>query len=91
MPYKNPEDKRRWEREHREQRNAKRRRRHLGAQMEPIVPKSAPDPIPDQESTNGWKVIIGLAVGFGVVLLAALGGMFVPGTDSRGPSPNPGG
>lgn len=44
MPYKDPEDKQQWEREHREQRNARRRRQHLGVQMESIVPRSTPDP-----------------------------------------------
>ncbi len=55
----------------------KRRRQHLGAQMVPIVPKSAPDPIPAKEPKDAWKVVAGigaclLAVGLGV--LAALGG-----------------
>jgi hypothetical protein len=44
MPYKNAADKQQWEREHREQRNAKRRRRPLAAQMGASVSMSAPDP-----------------------------------------------
>src|ERR1039458_1498314 len=44
MPYKNLEAKQQWEREHREQRNAKRRRRPVAAQMETTVSISAPDP-----------------------------------------------
>jgi hypothetical protein len=77
MPYKNPEDKRWWECEHREQRNARRRRQRWGAQMDPIAPRSAPDPIPAKEPTSAWKVVAGiggfaLAVGLGV--LAASGG-----------------
>lgn len=89
MAYKNPEDKRRWEREHREQRNARRRKQHWGAQMEPIVPRSAPDPIPDQEPTVAWLVVAGigacvLAVVLGV--LVALGRASAP-LDSRSGRP----
>ena len=77
MPYKNPEDKRQWEREHREQRNAQRRRPRLGAQAQPIVPGSAPDPFSTQEPDGAWMVVAGmgafvLAVVLGV--LVALGG-----------------
>lgn len=77
MPYKDPKRKGQWEREHREQRNARRRRQRFGARMEPIVPRLAPDPIPAKEPTSVWKVVAGigacvLAVGLGV--LAALGG-----------------
>ncbi len=56
MPYKNPEDKQRWEREHREQRNASRRRQHSGTQMEHIVPRSTPDPISQEETQDDWTV-----------------------------------
>jgi len=77
MPYKNPEDKRRWEREHREQRNAQRRKR-LAAPMKPILPKPAPDPIAAKEMESGWKTILGLAVGLGVVLLGASAGIATP-------------
>ena len=41
MPYKNPEDKRRWEREHREERNARRRAERVGTPI-PEVGKSKP-------------------------------------------------
>jgi hypothetical protein len=44
MPYRNASDKQQWEREHREQRNAKRRRRPLAAQPGVTVLISAPDP-----------------------------------------------
>jgi hypothetical protein len=76
MAYKNPEDKKQWEREHREQRNARRRKQPWGTQMEPIVPRTVPDPIPDQELNGAWLVAAGigacvLAVVLGV--LAALG------------------
>jgi len=54
MPYKNLEDKQQWERDHREERNARRRRQHLGTQMEFIVPTSVPDPI--SEPKGDWNV-----------------------------------
>ena len=86
MPYKDPERKRQWEREHREQRNAKRRMRHSGKRATSIAPNPAPDWIRNQEAKGDWKAILGLAVGFGVVLLAALGGIDPPlqsGTDRQ--------
>ncbi len=77
MPYRNPEHKRQWEREHRAQRNAQRRMRRLEGINGLIARIPAPDPNSDQPPTSGWKVMaeIGafvLAVGLGV--LAALGG-----------------
>ena len=80
MPYKNPEDKRLWEREHREQRNAQRRQR-LGAPMKPILPKPAPDPISDQQAESTWKVMIGFALAIGITLLAAWGGVSLPNSE----------
>ncbi len=53
MPYKNPADKRQWEHEHREQRNARRRRQHLGVKIGPMVPGSSPDPTPDPMFQKG--------------------------------------
>jgi hypothetical protein len=76
MPYKNPEDKRRWETEHREQRNEQRRAQRLGAVSRPVVLNSAPDP--DQESRNGWRLLIVLAIGFGSILLGAITGARLP-------------
>jgi ferric-dicitrate binding protein FerR (iron transport regulator) len=74
MPYKNPEHKRQWEREHREQRNAMRREQRLAARSgQHSIPKPMSEPNPDQKAQNPWKAIIGLAVGFGVLLLAVLG------------------
>ena len=85
MPYKNPEDKRRWERDHREQRNAQRKKR-FGAPMKPIFPKPAPDPVAAKEMESGWKTILGLAVGLGVVLLTALGGIRLPASGPLAPT-----
>jgi ferric-dicitrate binding protein FerR (iron transport regulator) len=93
MPYKDPERKRQWEREHREQRNARRRTQRLdagsgqrtaakpanaiaaalGSYQKPVL-----DPASDQKPQGTWKAILGLAVGIGVVLLAALASVTVP-------------
>ena len=72
MPYKDPERKRQWEHEYREQRNARRQELRL---MGPTVfnLKYASDPPPSQ-STSGWKDILGLAVGVGIILLGAIAG-----------------
>ena len=37
----------------------------------PIFAKSAPDPVSYKEPQSAWRVIVGFAVGLGVVLLAA--------------------
>jgi len=66
MPYKNPERKRQWEREHREQRNARRR-------MQDVNARSGRH----QKSHDPWKTILGWAIGIGVVLLA-IGGVNPP-------------
>ncbi len=87
VPYKNPESKRQWEREHREQRNERRRMQRLAAGMNYSIADRVPDPFSNhQQPKSGWKVIIGLAVGFGVVLLAAFAGVSLPPSGSIGPS-----
>lgn len=78
MPYKNPERKRQWEREHREQRNVERRLRRLEAKNILITRNPAPDPILAQKPKSSWKGMVGLAVGLGVVLLAAFAGISLP-------------
>jgi LPXTG-motif cell wall-anchored protein len=70
MPYKDPERKPQWEREHREERNAMRRTRSL-----PVVPgrpreTAMPDLITEQKADTGSNVIAALAVG--MFLLALL-------------------
>jgi hypothetical protein len=90
MPYKDPERKRQWEQEHREQRNARRRvqRLDLGS-GQASVPKTSdvafalrtqvrertPDPASDQEPQGTWVALLGLAVAIGVVLLAVFAGV----------------
>jgi ferric-dicitrate binding protein FerR (iron transport regulator) len=73
---------RQWEQEHREQRNAQRRMRRLEVKAGPLTTHPAPDPRSNTKPKSGWKGIVGLAVGLGVVLLAALGGVNVPGQQS---------
>jgi hypothetical protein len=89
MPYKDPERKRQWEREHRGERNARRRRQLFPAHMTPNVPKPAPDPVSHQEPGNAWEVmagIIGLALAVGIALFAAwMRGASGSGSDSRKP------
>ena len=81
MPYKNPEDKRQWEREHREQRNARRRMRLAATRSSPILPKPALAPISSENPKSTWQVlkrIGGFALAVGIVVLAALSGINVP-------------
>jgi hypothetical protein len=90
MPYNDPERKRQWEQEHREQRNAKRKTQRISARSgQPNAPKSVsdivaalrsgtrkrrPTPVSDQKPKSTWEPFIGLAVGVGVVLLAEFAG-----------------
>jgi ferric-dicitrate binding protein FerR (iron transport regulator) len=85
MPYKDPERKRQWEEEHREQRNARRRTHRLDAGSgQPSVPKvtsdiaaalhtqvrkRAPDPVSDEESQGTW---IAALLGLAVAIGAVL-------------------
>jgi hypothetical protein len=69
MPYKDPERKRQWEREHREERNVRRRRRRL-----PVVrnwPGEAvlPDLITEQKAHASGNMIAALVVGTFVLAL----------------------
>src|SRR5215471_18522573 len=88
MPYKNPERKRQWEREHREQRNAERKtQRHNGRSGQPSAPKPVIDIVAalrshrkppsnpvSNEPKSSWKATLCLVVGIGVVLLAVFTG-----------------
>ena len=75
MPYKNPEDKKQWEHEHREIRNSRRRQSRLEGQTNSFVEQTVPDPVSQQESKDGWKMLAALAVGVGIALVGALAGM----------------
>lgn len=73
MPYKNPENKRKWEQEHCDQRNARRRQRRFEMQSVPIVPKRVPDPVPVTETGTGWSILIGIGVLVVMVGMTLLG------------------
>jgi ferric-dicitrate binding protein FerR (iron transport regulator) len=79
MPYKDPEHKRNWEREHREERNARRRKQPLTVQLR------VHDPLSPRETTASWTVaaaIGGVMVAVGMVLLAAWRGVSRSSTGS---------
>jgi len=68
MPYKDPERKRQWEREHREERNA--RRRTSTAEIEPSTVKPPrSDLIMNPRSESASIVATALALTFMVALL----------------------
>ena len=91
MPYKDPERKRQWEKEHREQRNARRRMRRLSVPSGHVnAANASPDPAPDQQRTSGWKVLLGFAVGLGVLVLAAVAGVNPPPPGGLGGLPGSG-
>jgi len=52
--------------------------------------KRAPDSPPSQQPTSGSKVLFGLAVGLGVVLLAAFASVSLPTSGDFGVSPGSG-
>jgi len=88
MPYKNPEHKRQWEREHREQRNTRRRvqpsdegsRQHTSPKSTfdlRTALRSARKPADDlvsNEPKSSWKAALCWVVGIGIVMLAAFTG-----------------
>jgi len=81
MPYKDPENKRLWEREHHKQRNAQRRERRLQIQNVPAIPNRTPDPVSAKKSRSGW----GMLIGIGVVVLGV--GLAVLGINASLPRP----
>ncbi len=83
MPYKDPERKRQWEREHRALRNAQRRQKRLEPQRNSAAYQQMREPAPSRNSGSGWKVFWGLAIGIGVILLSAVAGMGSPTQLSR--------
>lgn len=74
MPYKNPERKREWEREHREQRNGRRRARRLNPEDIPSQRAKIRKPVQERKWGSPWGIVLGCAAALGVVLLAAFGG-----------------
>jgi hypothetical protein len=83
MPYKDPERKRQWERQHRDQRIAQRRQRRLEVSNIPVVHGTVADPCPAKDSGDGWKILATLAAGVGIALLGAFAAVNRPNS-SRG-------
>ena len=77
MPYKNPEDKQKWEREHRAQRNTQRRNRRSGASHSRAELKRARalGSTSVNDTKSGWKPLVALAIGLGAVVLGLIGGL----------------
>jgi len=75
MPYKNPEDERRFEREHRERRNAQRKiRQRLDLEHMCLYPRPLADAISGAEPTkNWWTTVLGIAFGVGLLFLGEAG------------------
>jgi len=69
MPYKNPERKRQWERDHREQRNARRRKMALQPRFVENSQNPAPDPY-FQVGDHLWTIAAGVAVILMVIAIA---------------------
>jgi len=74
VPYKNPEHKRQWEREHREQRNAQHRMKRLEAKNTLISRNPVSDRRSNETLTSWTPSLVGLAV----FLLAVLSGTLMP-------------
>jgi ferric-dicitrate binding protein FerR (iron transport regulator) len=71
MPYKNPEHKRQWEREHREERNARRRTRSLPVVLEGPREALMPDLITERKADNATMIAALVAGMFVLALLFA--------------------
>ena len=84
MPYKDPERKCQWEREHREERNARRRKSVFPTHMHSSASRSAPDPISHQESGSGGEVVAGIIV-FALMVGIALLMAWMRGASGSGP------
>jgi hypothetical protein len=69
MPYRNPEDKRRWEQDHRQQRNERRREQRLGSQIAITIPKPQPDPTTHADPNSATIVMAIVIILFSVGLL----------------------
>jgi hypothetical protein len=69
MPYKDPERKRQWEHQHRDERNARRRTRSLPVVLGRRRETAIPDLITEQEAETGTNMIAALGVGMFVLAL----------------------
>ena len=69
MPYKDPERKRQWEREHREERNARRR------DFAPSAIDLSPNSKGVQSAGNGLNVAFGVVAGVSLLLILLFAGL----------------
>ena len=85
MPYKNPEHKRQWEREHRKQRNEQRKMRRLQSKNGVITRNPAPDTVSCKQGKSGWTGIIAFGAAVAVVAIAMFSGVNIPGPQGVSP------
>ena len=85
MPYKDPEHKRQWEREHREERNARRRRRPLlcTESTRGRVETPLSDAVLDQNSETVMKTVTATVLGLAFIALLLLTGWRFRGLPDR--------
>jgi hypothetical protein len=57
MPYKDPERKRQWEREHRKERNERRRAKRLRLQAPLCQGKPLPDRVLAEQPSSAWETV----------------------------------
>jgi hypothetical protein len=90
MPYRNPEDKRRWEREHRQQRNERRKEQRLGSQISVTIPNSEPDPTPADPNDAAIAITLGIIVlSVGLLLVVLTIWDALKGRITSQPTPDP--
>ena len=78
MPYKDPERKRQWEREHREERNA-RRRKALSRTVLEGLDSPKPDSMIGRESSTGTNIMaMFIMVAFTVVVIPGIKEIALP-------------
>lgn len=70
MPYKSEEDKKRWEREHRAQRNARRRIQRVTEEKQQTIARRTPDQPQANETDSVWRLIVKCAVYLAFALLS---------------------
>jgi hypothetical protein len=73
MPYKDPERKRQWERDHRAQRSAQRKARRNAPPVAPIAVSKPPDPRNGQEGKSFLGTVLQIGASVLVVGLMMLG------------------
>jgi len=75
MPFKNPECKRKWEKEHRDHRNTNRRNQRSAKKVFQRPNTIRPNVVAAVEPTNYWKTVGGIALGVGLAALTVFLGL----------------